>query len=135
MTNAEIPTGRQAARAWKHLGPGVRKDVWRRARQGIGHPDPAVAALAIGRARYTLSRSFAVRYWGRVFVVLIGGLGVVALLNRLTSPDVNLYVIAVVASFSSGVVTHTKARRDAKQLEEANLNTLRTGHTDHRSSD
>jgi hypothetical protein len=75
MTNAEIPTGRQAARAWKRLDRGVRKDVWRRARQGLGHPDPAVAAIAIGWARYTLTRSFAVRYAGRMFVGLIVALG------------------------------------------------------------
>jgi hypothetical protein len=136
MTNAEIPIGRQAVGAWKRLDAGVRKDVWRRARQGLGHPDPAVAAIAIGRAHYTLSRSFAVWYWGPMFVMITGvGLGLAALLNRLGSPDRALYVIVVIVSFSSGIMNYTKLRRDAKQLEEANMNTFRTGHTDHGSLD
>jgi len=68
-------------------------------------------------------------------VVLIGALGAAALLNRLISPDPNLYVIAVIASLSSGIITYTKARRLAEQMEEANTNTLRAGHTDHESVD
>lgn len=136
MTNAEIPTGRQAARAWKSLDAGVRKDVWRRAPQGMGHPDPAVAAIAIGRARYTLSRSFSVRYWGLMFVMTGAVLGLLAVLDRLTrSSDPSLYVIVIVISFSRGPMTYTKVRRDAKQLEEANMNTFRTGHTDNGSPD
>src|SRR6266511_3012315 len=135
MTNAEIPMGRQAARAWKRLDAGVRKEVWRRARQGLGHPDPAVASMAMGGARYTLSRSFCERYWARMVVVLIGALGAAALLNRLISPDPNLYVIAVIASLSSGIITYTKARLLAEQMEEANTNTLRAAPTDHESVD
>jgi len=117
MTDAEIPTGRQAARAWKHLDAGVRKDAWRRARQGLGHPDPAVAALAVGWARYTLSRSFAVRYAGRMFVGLIVALGGVALLNRVGSPESFLYVNAVTVFVVGGIVTYTMARREAERLE------------------
>jgi hypothetical protein len=135
MTDTEIPTGRQAARAWKRLDRGVRKDVWRRGRQGLGHPDPAVAAIAVGQARYILSRSYAVRYAGRLFVALPAALGLAALLNRVGSPDPFLYVIAVTVAVPTGIVTHTMARREAKQVEEANLNTLRAGHTDHGSPD
>ena len=135
MTNAEIPVGRQTARAWKRLDRGVRKDVWRRARQGLGHPDPAVAAIAVGWARYILSQGYAVRYAGRLFVALIATLGLAALLNRVGSPDPFLYVIAVTVAVPTGIVIHTMARREAKQVEEANMNTLRTGHTHHESVD
>jgi hypothetical protein len=134
MTNAEIPVGRQAVRTWRRLDTGVRKDVWRRARQGLGYPDRAVAALAVGRARYTLSRSFFVWYWGCLFIVITGvGLGLVAVFVRLSRVDV--YVVVAAISFSRGVRSYTKVRREAKQLEEANLNTLRDGHTDDGSLD
>jgi hypothetical protein len=136
MTNPEIPVGRQAVRAWKRLDADVRKDVWRRALKGLGHPDPAVAVLAVVRARCTLSHSFSVRYWGCLFIVLTGVVGLVAVLDRLTSLDPDhLYVIAITISFSSGIRGYTGVRREAKQLEEANLNTLRAGHTDDGSLD
>jgi hypothetical protein len=136
MTNAEIPTGRQAIRAWKRLNAGVRKDVRRRARQGLGHPDPVVAAIAIGQARYALSRSVSVRSWSVALVVTTGaGLGVAALLDRVSGLGPLSYVVVLGAALSSEVMTITTIRRDAKQMEEANMNTLRAGHSDHGSLD
>jgi hypothetical protein len=136
MTNAEIPTGRQAARAWKHLDAGVRKDVWRRARQGLGHPDPAVAAIAVGRARRSLSRSVFVRYWGLIFVAFTCPLlALAAVLDRVTRLG-PFYVLAITISFTSGALGCIRARREVEQMEEANMNTLRAaGHTDHGSPD
>jgi hypothetical protein len=136
MTNAEIPMGRQAERAWKRLDAGVRKDVLRRARQGMGHPDPAMAAIAIGRARYALSLSFSVRYWSIVLFVITGaGLGLAAVLDRVARLGPLSYVVAFVPAFSVGVMSYTMFRRDAKQMGEANMSTFRAGHTDHGSLD
>jgi hypothetical protein len=109
MTNAEIPMGRQAARAWKRLDAGVRKDVWRCVPQGTGHPDPAVAAIAIGRARYTLSRSFSVRYWGFMFVTITCPfVGLAAVLDRVTRLGPVSYVLTIVICFTNGAMTYTK---------------------------
>lgn len=133
VTRAEIPMGRHAVRAWRRLDRGVRNDVRSRARQGLGHPDPAVAGIAVGRARNTLGRGFAVRYAFRVLLVLIGVLGAAALVNRLTSTPPGQYVILVIIALVGGIVTHATARREAEQVEEANLNTLRADQTDHGS--
>jgi hypothetical protein len=135
MTNAEIPIGRQAARAWKRLDASVRKDVWRRAPYGVGHPDPSVAAIAIGRARYTLSGSFAVRYWGRLLVIAAATVGFAGLLDRVMTLGPMIYVIAIVISFSGGVWSYTEVRRHAKQMEQANMNTVTAGHINHGSPD
>jgi hypothetical protein len=135
MTNAEIPMGREAARAWKRLDAGARKDVWRRARQGVGHPDPAVAAIAIGRARYTLSRSFSVEYSRRLLVIAAATVGFAAVLDRVMTLGPIIYVVAIVNSFAAGVWTYTRVRRDAKQMEQANMNTFTAGHTNHGSPD
>src|SRR5262245_7032968 len=100
--------GRQAVRAWRRLDRGVRKDVRRRARQGMGHPDPAVAAIAIGRARYILSRSVSVRSWSVVLVVTTGAaLGFAALLDRVSGLGPLSYVVVLVATFSSQAMTAT----------------------------
>lgn len=46
-----IPSGDAAREAWDALAPKVRDDVIRLADQDRGHPDAAVAAIAVGRAR------------------------------------------------------------------------------------
>ncbi|SRR6266508_1219198 len=136
MANTEIPMGRHAVRAWKRLDADVRKEAWRRARQGLGHPDPAVAALAVGRARYTLSLSFSVRYWGLIFVVITGvAIGLLAVLDRLVRVSPVLYMVIIVVSLINGVMRYAEARRNAEQMEEANMTTLRTGYTEHGSQD
>jgi hypothetical protein len=102
----------------------------------MGYPDPTVAAIAVGRARYTRSLRAFVRYWGLFFVVITGAaVGLLVVLDRVTRLGPLSYVLAITISFTSGAIGYTKARRDARQLEEANMNTLRTRHTDHGSSD
>ena len=131
---AEIPVGSQAVRAWKSLDPGVRKDVIRRSRKNMGYPDPVVAAIAIGRARYTLSLSlwYWVRHFGVITIIL---LGLAAMLDRMTTLDDNLYLTVITASLSSGIMRYREVRRDAEQLEWANLKTFTADRTDHGSVD
>ena len=136
MTDAEIPVGRQAVRAWKRLDADVRKDVWRRARQGLGHPDPALAALAVGQARYLQSLGFSVPFWSGLFILITGiGVGLLAVLDRLTRLDPIDYVIVVGISLLNGVTSYTRFCRQANQLEKANLNRLSADHTDAGSPD
>jgi hypothetical protein len=49
-----IPHGSQARLAWRQLDRRTRREVTQRARRGLGHPDPRVAAIAVGRAQATL---------------------------------------------------------------------------------
>jgi len=136
MANTEIPTSRQAVRAWKRLDADVRNDVWRRARQGMGYPDPAVAATAVGRARYALSPRAFLRYWGLYFVVITGAaVGLLAALDRVTRLGPIPYIVVITMSFGHGVTGYTRVRQDAKRMEEANIHTLKTGHTGPESSD
>jgi hypothetical protein len=55
LANIDIPRGRQAVQAWRRLDRRTRREVIRRARRGLGHPDPRVAAIAVGRAQATLT--------------------------------------------------------------------------------
>lgn len=87
MPTVDIPNGRQAIQAWRRLDRGTRREVIRRARHGVSHPDPQVAAIAVGRMRATLQtplRRWAVVAamglavcWVLVWLLsqLIGGLG------------------------------------------------------------
>lgn len=54
LANIEVPRGRQAVQAWRRLDRRTRREVTRYARRGLGHPDPQVAAIAVGRAQATL---------------------------------------------------------------------------------
>jgi hypothetical protein len=63
-----IPSDDAAREAWAALPAGVRAEVLRLAAQDKGHPDPAVAAIAVGLAR-TESRW----PWWRI-ALLVGGL-------------------------------------------------------------
>ena len=56
LPTVDIPNGRQAIQAWRRLDHGTRQEVIRRARHGVSHPDPQVAAIAVGRTRATLWR-------------------------------------------------------------------------------
>ncbi len=47
----DIPAGRAALAGWRALPAATRADVVRLARQGRGHPDPAVARTAVGYGR------------------------------------------------------------------------------------
>jgi hypothetical protein len=54
LANIDIPRGKQAVQAWRRLDRRTRREVARRARRGVGHPNPAVAAIAVGRAQVML---------------------------------------------------------------------------------
>lgn len=54
LANIDIPRGKQAVQAWRRLGWRTRRAVIRRAWRGLGHPDPGVAAIALGRAQVML---------------------------------------------------------------------------------
>jgi hypothetical protein len=54
LGNIEIPRGRQAVWAWRRLDRRTCRDVTWLAQRGIGHPDPRVAAIAVGRAQAML---------------------------------------------------------------------------------
>jgi hypothetical protein len=68
MAAIDIPGGRQAIQAWRGLDRETRREVLRRARQGVGHPDPRVAAIAVGRTRATLRAPL----WRWVAVAVLG---------------------------------------------------------------
>ncbi len=55
LANIDIPHGRQARQAWRQLDRRTRREVIQRARRGLGHPDPRVAAIAVERAQATLT--------------------------------------------------------------------------------
>jgi hypothetical protein len=50
--DATIPTGRAARTAWRRLGRRTKGEVLQRAAQDQGHPDPMVAGVAVGFARW-----------------------------------------------------------------------------------
>jgi hypothetical protein len=54
LTSIDIPSGKQAVRAWRRLDWRTRQTVIRRAWRGLGHPDLGVAAIAVGRAQALL---------------------------------------------------------------------------------
>ncbi|HEX8858424.1 MAG TPA: hypothetical protein VGC06_04890 [Actinomycetes bacterium] len=66
LANIDIPCGKQAVQAWRRLDWRTRQAVIRLAWRGLGHPDPGIAAIAVGRAQATLRASL--RRW--VLVVL-----------------------------------------------------------------
>ncbi len=66
METSVNPQGAAARVAWRQLDPSVRKAVRRGARRLTPHPDPAVAAIAVGYARDGLDR---LRLPGRRFTI------------------------------------------------------------------
>jgi hypothetical protein len=75
-----IPQGQAARDAWAALPDGVRAEVIRLARNGQGHPDPAVAAIAVGRIR-----NQPWPWWRTALSIigmsLVGGVGVAVLMH------------------------------------------------------
>jgi hypothetical protein len=122
LANIEVPRGRQAVQAWRRLDRRTRRDVTLLAWQGIGHPDPQVAAIAVGRAQATLR--LPLWRWALVVVasLLVGwsltwGLG--RLLGGLDDQWIWFWV-----PISSALGMLVVLRVQARQLERANLATL-----------
>jgi hypothetical protein len=61
LANIDIPRGKQAVQAWRRLGWRTRQEVIQWAWRGLGHPDPGVATIAVGRAQVMLRASL--RRW------------------------------------------------------------------------
>jgi hypothetical protein len=122
LANIEVPRGPQAVQAWRRLDRRTRRDVTRLAQRGIGHPDPQVAAIAVGRAQATLQAPL--WRWALVVVasLLIGwpltwGLGL--LLGGLDDQWI-WFSVPISSALGMLVVLRVQAR----QLERANLATL-----------
>ena len=72
LADIDIPRGKQAVQAWRRLDWRTRQAVIRRGWRGLGHPDPGVAAIAVGRAQVMLRAPL--RRWVMVVVasLLVG---------------------------------------------------------------
>jgi|SRR5215217_1279663 len=119
MAAIDVPGGRQAIQAWRGLDREIRREVLRRARQGVGHPDPRVAAIAVGRTRATLRAPL----WRWVAVAVLGlvvGWVLVWLIGALDGPwwlRLGLLVGPVLGGLAAWRVR-------LRQIEEANRQTL-----------
>ena len=122
LANIEVPRGRQAIQAWRRLDRRTRQDVTWLAWQGIGHPDPQVAAIAVGRAQATLRAPLWRWALGVVAVLLISWPLMWGLGRLLGGPDDQWFWFSLPISSTLGrlVVLGVQAR----QLERANLVTL-----------
>jgi hypothetical protein len=117
--DATIPTGRAARTAWRRLSRSKKREVLERAALDQGHPDPAVAAVAVGFARWELA------YPSWVSIVwALGPVVVAAVLDWLLSGLPLLTACALAVS-----VAVWRGRRAGRQLmermERVNLAVLR----------
>ena len=122
LANIEVPRGRQAVQAWRRLDRRTRRDVTWLAQRGAGHPDPQVAAIAVGRAQATLRAPL--RHWALVVVaiLLIGwsvGWTVRLLLGDLDDQGTWFWM-----PIGWALVMPVWWRVAARKLERANLATL-----------
>jgi hypothetical protein len=120
-----IPTGRAARTAWRRLGRSTKREVLERAAQDQGHPDPAVAAVAVGFARWERA------YPSWIAIVTALGFVVVAgVLDWLLSglPLLTVCAVAVAVAIWRG---RASGRRMTERLGRANLAVL---HGDGQSS-
>jgi hypothetical protein len=117
--NATIPTGRAARTAWRRLGRRTKGDVLQRAAKDQGHPDPTVAAVAVGFARWERA------YPGWISIVMALGPVVVAGVVDWFLPGLPLLTACALAF---GVAVW-RGRRSGRQLmermERVNLAVLR----------
>ena len=123
MPTVDIPNGRQAIQAWRRLDRGTRREVIRRARHGVGHPDPQVAAIAVGRTRATLRAPL----W-RWAVVAAMGLAVCWVLVWLLSHLIGgldapwwLRLVLLIGSVLGGLAA---LRVQLRRIEQANVQML-----------
>jgi hypothetical protein len=122
LANIDIPRGKQAVQAWRRLDWRTRQAVIRLAWRGLGHPDPGIAAIAVGRAQATLRAPL--RRWVLVVVASwLFGWAVFWVLGRLISglDDQWLWLWLPISSTLGYLVV---LRVQAGQLERVNLATL-----------
>jgi hypothetical protein len=119
-----IPSGAPAVDAWRALGPQVRKQLL----AGEPHPDPLVAAVAVGYARTVLARPAWLRNWPRRVVIIAlgavaGVLGAVASSAAVSAMYAVLWVVVfLVVVTGSGVMSR---RRDVALLRMENVSAAR----------
>lgn len=118
-----IPSGAPAVDAWRALGPQVRKQLL----AGEPHPDPLVAAVAVGYARTILAKPVWLRNWPRWVVIIALG-AVAGVLNAFSSSAAVsamfavLWVVFLVVVTGSGVLSR---RRDVALLRMENVSAAR----------
>jgi hypothetical protein len=93
MTPA-IPAGRAARTAWRRLDRQTKAEVLRRAADGQGHPDPEVAAVAVGFARWELNYPL----WVQVAIVLVLLLAAVFLDSLSPRPPVPIVTVTLLVA-------------------------------------
>ena len=113
---------RSGSGCWRRLDRRIRRDVTLLAQRGFGHPDPQVAAIAVGRAQATLRAPL--RHWALhgVATVLIGWS--VGWTVRLLLGDLDDQGAWFVGPIVGALVMPVWWRVEARQLERANLATL-----------
>jgi hypothetical protein len=120
LTNIDIPRGKQAVQAWQRLDRRTRREVIRRARRGQGHPDPRVAAIAVGRAQATLTAPLW-RWVAAAGLGLLAALGGVWSFSRLVAePHLGLGAWIGI-SIGCTPTPLLVIRMQARQIERANL--------------
>jgi hypothetical protein len=117
--DATIPTGRAARTAWRRLDRSTKREVLQRAAEDQGHPDPTVAAVAVGFARWERA------YSGWVSIVMaLGPVVVAGVLDWLLSGLPLLTACAL--AFGVAVWRGRKSgRRLMERMERVNLAVLR----------
>jgi hypothetical protein len=117
--DATIPTGRAARTAWRRLDRSTKREVLQRAAQEQGHPDPTVAAVAVGFARWEGAYSS----WVSI-VMALGPVVVAGVLDWLLSGLPLLTACAL--AFGVAVLRGRRSgRRLMEQMERVNLALLR----------
>jgi hypothetical protein len=116
-----IPSGDAARAAWSALPPGIRADVVERAKRYEGYPDPAVAAIAVGRFRAGVDLQ-----WYRVAAAFIGmAVAGGAAVAYLGDPS-GRYLLGAVSAGGTGLILagaamHWPDRYRIDRAEAANL--------------
>jgi hypothetical protein len=120
LANIDIPRGKQAVQAWRRLDWRTRQTVIQLAWRGLGHPDPGIAAIAVGRAQATLRAPL--RRWVLVGVASsLVGWAVFWALGRLFSGLDDQWLWLPI-SLTLGSLARLWVQ--ARQIERVNLATL-----------
>ena len=116
LEEIDTPPRRQAVQAWRRLD---RRTRWEVARRGVGHPDPRVAVIAVGRARATLRAPLRRWVMAAVAAWLVNApLGWV-ILRLMGGPDDRWFWLWMPITMTPGPLMALRVQ--ARQVERANL--------------